>query len=302
MSLYENMKGLFLKAERELEKDERIMLTNAKYFFVFCVFMITAMLVYYSSTGDEFFPFFALGLTAIVFWLHSDKTGKIFMIAAASIGYIHEVLGTMEGWFVYQSGFFFQTPVWLIPGYAAMFWACYNLWKQSRKRYKLKEKNFRLLAVATIALIFILDASLYTFRPLDWAYDIVFIGIILLLFRAPADRHLAYITFLLTAFDELLGYSLGAWQHYMVPGQVSTLNGFVDTTASGFATNFSFTGITASYLLFLWGAIKFAEFVQKGKLPPAKDFMLLGGALAIKTYTWTASSLVIPIVLKSLGL
>ncbi len=286
------MKAPFLELENELDNNERRLLRNAKCFFAFCMLIITSVLIYYSRTSEEFVPLAVLGITAAVFWTHSDKTGKIFMVVAGSIGFIHEVVGGMEGWFVYTSGAVFQTPLWLIPGYAVMFWACYNLWKQGKKKYHVKERNFTLLAISLIALAFILDATVCQFRPTYWAFDIAYLVIVLLLFRLPADRHLALVTWCICAFNEFLGFSLGAWQHYDYAGQVSTLAGHVDITAPA-ATGFSFTGITPSYLLFLWGTLRFAEYVVEKKRPLIRELALLAATIGIKTYTWLSSSILL---------
>lgn len=286
---YDKIKAPFLELEKDLGRNEQVLLRNAKYFLAFCIFMITSVLIYYSSTKDGMVPFFALGITAAVFWTHSDRTGKIFMVAAASIGYVHEVVGGMEGWFVYTSGEVYQTPLWLIFGYAAMYWSCYNLWKVGSKKYKLKERNFLILAACVIAGAFIIDATLLHFRPTYWPVDMISIAAILLLFRKPGERHFALVAWLLTAYDEFLGFSLGAWQHYLYAGQVSTLAGHVDITAPA-ATGFSFTGLTPPYMLFLWGSIRFAEYVQEKKRPIMKDAIICGVAVAAKTYTWLSSS------------
>jgi len=286
------MKRYFLELKKEMSKDEKTLLRNAKYFFAFSIVMIVAMLFYYSQTHDEFLPFVVLGLTSAMFWMHSDKTGKIFMVLAASIGFIHEVIGGMEGWFIYPSGFLFQTPIWLITGYAAMYWACYNLWKQGSKKYKLKEKNFNILAIALIVLVLVADATVASFRSSELAFDLAFMALILYLFRKPSDRHLALITWLLVSFDEVLGFLLGAWQHYSPAGQVSTLLGQVDITAPAL-TGFSFTGITISYLLFLWASLRFAEFIIEKKKPLVKDIIIVLIALLIKAYAWLTTSIIL---------
>jgi len=294
--LYKKIKAPFLELEKELDKEERILLRNARYFFAFCILAIVSVLIYYSRTGEEFLPLLILGIITAVFWTHSDKTGKIFMITAASIGFIHEVIGGMEGWFVYSSGAVFQTPLWLIPGYAVMYWACYNLWKQGKKKYRVKERNFKILVVSLIILTFVLDATIGSFRP-DWPFDFVFIGIILLLFKVRAERHLALVTWAMVAFNEFLGFSLGAWQHYSYAGQVSTLAGPVNIHATGVATGFSFTGITASYLLFLWISLRFVAYVKEKKLPSLREFALLTAALALKAYTWFTTSTILAMLL-----
>lgn len=290
--LYRKIKSRFLELEKDFEKDEEILLRNAKYFFAFSILMITSVLIYYSRTGDEWLPLAALTITAAVFWTHSDKTGKIFMIAAASVGYIHEAIGGMEGWFVYTSGAFFQTPLWLIPGYAAMYWSCYNLWKRGRKKYRVRERNFKILAVAVIALMFILDATVCHFRPRSWPFDMAFIGIIILLFKVRAERHFAFLALALTTFNEFLGFSLGAWQHYLYPGQVSTLAGHVNIAAPA-ATGFSFTGLIPPYLLFLWLSIRFADFVNERRRMTVRETLLLAAALGMKAYTWLTTSAIL---------
>lgn len=313
--IYKKLKAPFLELERDiereervvgrklgeeeralkekLEKDEKILLTRAKYFFVFCVFMIVSVLIYYSGTHDEWLPLIALGITAGVFWTHSDNTGKIFMVAAASIGYAHEVIGGMEGWFVYTSGVFYQTPLWLIPGYAAMYWACYNLWKQGRKKYHVKETNFKILAISLVILSFVLDATVGHFRPTYWPYDLVMVGIILLLFKVRAERHLALVAWCMTTLDEFLGFVLGAWQHYSYAGQVSTLAGHVDITAPGFATGFSFIGLIPPYLLFLWISIRFTDYVRTRRKMLKREMALFAAAIGLKTYTWFTSSTIL---------
>lgn len=287
--IYHKTKEHFLELETELKRDEGILLKNAKYFFAFCAFLIVAIVFYYSQTGEEFLPLILLSATAIIFWTHSDKAGKILMVAAATIGYSHEVIGGMEGWFAYTSGVLFQTPLWLIPGYAAIFWACYNLWKQGRKKYTIKEKNFKILAVSLIILMFVLDATIFNFRPTYWAFDIAVIAVVILLFRIPAHRQLAVITWFLVVLEELLGYLLGAWQHYLYSGQVSTLAGTVDISAPA-ATGFSFVGLIPTYFLFLWGALRLMDYVERKEVPLKREFALIGIALAIKAYTWFASS------------
>jgi len=291
--IYHKIKSHFLEVEKELDLEERKLLRNAKYFFVFSILLIISVLLYYSKTREEFLPLIALGITAAVFWTHSDKRGKVFMVAAASLGFAHEVVGGMEGWFVYTSGIFFQTPLWLIPGYAAMYWACYNLWKHGKNKYKIKERNFTILSVSLIALMFILDATVCNFRPAYWAFDIAVIAIVVLLFRLTADKHLALVTWCMVAFDEFLGFSLCAWQHYSYAGQVSTLAGPVDITAAGFATGFSFTGITPTYLLFLWGSLRLAEFLEGKKRILKREIALIAAAICLKTYTWLTSSIIL---------
>ncbi len=291
MKTYAKVKSKFLKLEKGVGREEKKLLSDAKKFFAFSLFLIVAALLYYSKTGDEVLPFLALFATAVVFWEHSDKTGKILMVAAASIGYIHEVVGGMEGWFVYTSGVFYQTPLWLIPGYAAMYWACYNLWKRGSKKYKIREKNFILFAASLIALFFVLDATALDLRPV-WVLDLCVLALLLMLFRIPGDRHFAFITLCMTAFNELLGVSLGAWQHYLYPGQVSTLAGHVDIFSPA-ATGFSFIGLMPSYIIFLWGSIRFAEYVTERKKPLKREFVILGALLAIKAWSWLSSSTIL---------
>jgi hypothetical protein len=294
--LYHKVKAHFLELEKDFGKEEEILLRNAKYFFVFCMAVMVFTLIYYSQTHEEFLPLIVLSATAIMFWTHSDQTGRIFMIAAASIGFLHEVIGGMEGWFAYPVGVVFQTPLWLIPGYAAIYWSCYNLWKRGRRKYHIKEGNFKLLAVSIIALMFALDLVNSSFRPNFWLFDIAIIGIVILLFKIPAERHLALVTWFLITFEEVIGHSLRVWQHYAIPGQVSTLAGYVDLSGPA-AINFSFVGLLPSYLLFLWISLRFADFVRNRSLPTKRELALVGLALGLKAYTWLTTSRIFGIVI-----
>ncbi len=96
----------------------------------------------------------------------------------------------------------------------------------------------------------------------------------------------------LSLAEEFLGFALGAWQHYLYLGQVSTLAGHVDIAAPA-ATGFSFTGLIPSYILFLWFSIRFVDFVNERRRMTIREILLSAAVLGMKAYTWLTTSVIL---------
>jgi len=261
---YEWTKSHFLTLRKSVSTKEDRLLSDAKRFFIFCMVTILVVLVFFAETKNEFYPTILLGALSYLFWKKSDTTGKVFLISAGAIGYAHEVIGVVNGWFTYAGGFFYGTPLWLIPGYGCIYWSCYNLWLQGKKKYHLKQERFKKLAIVSIALLFILDFFFFKFRP-TYMYDIPFFVLIILLFTIrPGEQHLAYITGFMTLTDEYLGHVLGAWTH----------------------PSFVITALLPSYILFLWGALRVSKFLDGEPLLKRSEVIIASLAILIKIKLW----------------
>lgn len=197
-----------------LKRRKDALLHDAKDFFIFVVSAIIGTLIFYRETEDEFTATLILSLLWIFFWRESDKKGKVFLIFAAVVGYLHELIGVNAGYFTYLGGIFGGVPLWILPGYGAIFWASYNFGKVFEEAYEKKvwfpklTYGFLILTPAIMAIDWLyLDFSL---RPIE---ILVWFAVSLALFKSWSEIRLAYFVALFTVFDEMMGELIGVWSH-----------------------------------------------------------------------------------------
>ncbi|VVB60649.1 Uncharacterised protein [uncultured archaeon] len=236
------MNLLMLKDNLKRSKD--VLLHDSGDFFLFVIAAIISTLIFYRQTRDEFVAMLILSVLWIFFWRESDIKGKVFLVFASVVGYVHELIGVKVEFFTYLGGFFGGVPLWVLPGYGAIFWASYNFFKIFEERYG-KEAWFSkieyLLLGATIALIAIdwtvLDLSQ---KPIE-----IILGLILslLLFGSSKEIRLAYSVALFTVFDEIAGEIIGTWTH----------------------TQFSIFSLMSGYVFLLWMCLTITEILNGTK-------------------------------------
>ncbi|MCK4551257.1 MAG: hypothetical protein KAT91_04840, partial [Candidatus Aenigmarchaeota archaeon] len=120
---------------RNLKKTEDIVLDDAKYFLAFVIVAILSILIFFRQTQDDITATIILVLLWWLFWKRSDLKGKVFLILASIVGYVHEIIGVYFGFFTYLGGFIGGVLLWVLPGYGAIFWASYNFWRVFEKNY-----------------------------------------------------------------------------------------------------------------------------------------------------------------------
>jgi len=234
----------FPAIKRKLAHQKEYFLHDAKDFLLFVITAILGTLIFYRQTEDEITATLILSLLWYFFWKESDLQGKVFLVAASLIGYIHELVGVKAGFFTYLGGFFGGVPLWILPGYGAIFWASYNFWKIFEETYKNSKWFSRIPAAAvgiTVALAAV-DAIFF-----DLLIDPIFItlGLVLalLLFKNLAEVRMAYFVATFTVFDEIAGELIGTWHHPI----------------------FSIFSLMSGYVFFLWIAITIKEMLSGTK-------------------------------------
>lgn len=226
-----------------LKRGKDVLLHDAKDFFIFVVFTIIGTLIFYKQTQDEFTATIIISLLWIFFWSESDKKGKVFLTFAAVVGYVHELIGVDVGYFTYLGGIFGGVPLWILPGYGAIFWASYNFGKVFEEAYEKKSWFPKLTYVFLILTPFIMAA--------DWIYldfsshpisILLWFAISLALFKSWDEIRLAYFVALFTVFDEVMGEIIGVWNH----------------------ASFSLFSLMSGYVFLLWMCLTITE-VLEGK-------------------------------------
>ncbi len=234
----------YLMLKNSLKRSKDILLHDAGDFFLFVIAAIIGTLIFYRQTQDEFTATLILSVLWIFFWRESDIKGKVFLVVASVVGYVHELIGVKVGFFTYLGGFFGGVPLWILPGYGAIFWASYNFFKIFEEKYGKEawfSKIVYVLLGATIALIaidwIILDLSL---KPID-----IILGLVLslLLFGSWKEIRLAYSVALFTVFDEIAGEIIGTWAH----------------------AEFSIFSLMSGYVFLLWMCLTITDILQGTK-------------------------------------
>lgn len=236
--------SVFSKFSKELEHRKNYMLHDASDFLAFVVASIIGVLIFYRQTQDEFTSILILSLLWYFFWRESDMQGKILLVAASAIGYVHELIGVKVGFFTYLDGFFGGVPLWVLPGYGAIFWASYNFWRIFEETYR-NEKWFSKIpyaAAAITALLVAVDSAFFGFllKPLMFSAEII---LSFLLFRSLAEVRLAYFVAAFTVFDEIAGELIGTWHHSI----------------------FSIFSLMSGYVFLLWMSLTIKELLQGTK-------------------------------------
>ncbi|WP_406659802.1 hypothetical protein V7O66_08085 [Methanolobus sp. ZRKC3] len=236
------------------------MLTNVWYFPIFMLVTIFGTLIMYRYTYSENIwvgippsaigswnlwaeipPTIILSTIWLIFWKTSCSKGRIFLVVASVIGYIHEVLGVQHGYFTYLGGVYFGVPIWLLPGYGTIFWSAHNLWKGFEGAFSKKRWFHRMnyLAVLSMVTLFIVDYSIFSL-----SHDIVAIlfkfFIVFMLFKGLAQLRLAYFVAFFTVLTEFTGETLGTWSH----------------------PDFSFFSLMAGYVFLLWVCLTLNDYIK----------------------------------------
>ncbi len=234
----------FLMLKSSLKRSKDALLHDAKDFFIFVISAIIATLIFYRQTQDEFTATLILSLLWLFFWRESDKRGKVFLVSAAVIGYAHELVGVKAGFFAYLGGFFGGVPLWVLPGYGAIFWASYNFAKIFDEKYG-KALWFRKIGY----IFFGVSAALLAIDwfGLDLSLNPVQIGLwfalSLILFKSWNEIRLAYFVGLFTVFDEIAGEIIGTWTH----------------------ATFSIFSLMSGYVFLLWMCLTITEVINGTK-------------------------------------
>ncbi len=235
---------LFHSLSIVLEKKSHLLLNNVWYFAVFMLTVIVGILLFYRHTENEIIPAFILGALWLLFWNNSMLKGRMLLVIASVFGYVHELLGVQHGYFTYLGGAIGGAPIWLIPGYGAIFWSSYNLWKIFQERYSQKPWFHRVnyFIFGTVALLILTDYIMFDLSAQT-------VGILLKLFLALMlfinleGIRLAYFTGFFTVLTEFTGEMLGTWSH----------------------PDFSLISLMAGYVFLLWICITLSDIIKRRK-------------------------------------
>lgn len=227
-----------------IERKSRILLNNVWYFAIFMLTTILGILVFYSHTQNEILPAIVLGSLWLLFWNSSMLKGRMLLLIASVFGYVHELLGVQHGYFTYLGGAIGGAPIWLIPGYGAIFWSSYNLWKIFQDKYSQKQwfHKVNYFIVASAALMLVVDYIVFdlSFQP---AGILLKFSLALMLFGSLDGLRLAYFTGFFTVLTEFTGERLGAWSH----------------------PSFSLFSLMAGYVFLLWICITLSDVTKNRK-------------------------------------
>lgn len=206
--------------------------------------VIVGILVFYRHTENEVIPAVILGVLWLLFWNNSMLKGRILLVIASVFGYVHELLGVQHGYFTYLGGAIGGAPIWLIPGYGAIFWSSYNLWKIFQERYSQKQWFHRVnyFIFATVALLIIADYSMFDMSAQPVGI-LLKLSLALMLFSNLEGIRLAYFTGFFTVLTEFTGEMLGTWNH----------------------PDFSLISLMAGYVFLLWICITLSDAIKRRK-------------------------------------
>lgn len=219
-----------------------LLLTNPLFFAIFMIVIIFSVLIYYRFFKDEFIPFILLGIFWIIFWIHSDNDEYIMLILPSFFGFIHELIGVKHGYFTYLNGIIGGAPLWLIPGYGAIFWSSYHMWNIFYKKYNQKTffKYIIHFIVLTFIILITIDFFLFDLNQNPFMIMLKFF-LVFLLFRNLNNIKLAYFVAFFTVLTELTGEILGTWYH----------------------PTFSVFSLMSGYVFLLWICLTVNKFINK---------------------------------------
>jgi hypothetical protein len=205
--------------------------------------VILGILVFYRHTQNEVIPAIILSVLWLLFWNNSMLKGRMLLVIASVFGYVHELLGVQHGYFTYLGGAIGGAPIWLIPGYGAIFWSSYNLWNIFQERYSQQQWFNRVdyFIVASVALMLVVDYTIFDLSLQPIAILLKF-SLAFMLFSSLDGLRLAYFTGFFTVLTEFTGETLGTWMH----------------------PTFSIFSLMAGYVFLLWICITLSD-VVKGK-------------------------------------
>jgi hypothetical protein len=233
----------FHSLNRAIEKKSQILFNNVWYFAIFMLTVILGILVFYRHTQNEVIPAIILSVLWLLFWNNSMLKGRMLLVIASVFGYVHELLGVQHGYFTYLGGAIGGAPIWLIPGYGAIFWSSYNLWNIFQERYSQQQWFNRVdyFIVASVALMLVVDYTIFDLSLQPIAILLKF-SLAFMLFSSLDGLRLAYFTGFFTVLTEFTGETLGTWMH----------------------PTFSIFSLMAGYVFLLWICITLSD-VVKGK-------------------------------------
>jgi len=229
---------------RTIENKSQALLNNVWYFAAFMLTVIAGILIFYRQTENEVIPALILLSLWLLFWNNSLLKGRMLLVIASVFGYVHEIMGVQHGYFTYLGGAIGGAPIWLIPGYGAIFWSSYNLWKIFQERYSQKQwfNRVNYFIAASMALMLVVDYTLFdlTFNPIG---ILLKFSLAFMLFKSLDGLHLAYFTGFFTVLTEFTGEMLGTWMH----------------------PDFSLFSLMAGYVFLLWICITLSDVVKRRK-------------------------------------
>ncbi|MCK4551050.1 MAG: hypothetical protein KAT91_03785 [Candidatus Aenigmarchaeota archaeon] len=232
------------KFQKSVDKNADAVLNNANNFLIFVIVAILSTLLFFKQTMDNYAATLILLVLWRYFWRRSTLKGKVFLSVASVVGFVHEIIGVYFGWFTYIGGFIYGVPLWILPGYGAIFWASYNFWSVFEKSYAERQwfSNMDKVAAATFIALLAID---YIFLDLSQAFvfTLLKIGFSFLLFRSARGMRLAFFVGLFTVFDEVAGEIIGVWVH----------------------PTFSLLSLMAGYIFLLWVCLTITEMIKGTK-------------------------------------
>jgi hypothetical protein len=224
-----------------IESKSKVLINNIWYFFFFMLFAIIGILLFYRWTVNEVLPLTILSFLWIMFWSNSERKGQILLIIASVFGYFHELLGVIYGYFTYLGGVIGNVPIWILPGYGAIFWSSYNLWHIFELRYSKSQwfpvVNYFIPVSLTILLAF--DFFFFDLAQNPIAIMAKF-SLAFLLFKNFKELRLAYFVGFFTVLTEFSGEILGTWYH----------------------PDFSLLSLMTGYVFLLWICITIADSID----------------------------------------
>ena len=227
-----------------IEDKSRILLNNFLYFFFFMLFAIFGTLIFYIQTRIEIVPFIVLSLLWILFWKNSELKGRIFLVTASAFGYVHELIGVHFEYFTYLGGIIGGVPLWILPGYGAIFWSSHNLWKIFEENYSTRHwfEKVNYFFAASFVLLLAADYALFDLSLNPLAIMVKFL-LAIMLFNTITGLRLAWFVGFFTVLTEFSGETLGAWAH----------------------PDFSFFSLMAGYIFLLWICLTINDLIKKEK-------------------------------------
>ena len=232
------------------EDKSKILLNNPWYFSIFMLFVILGVLINYRWLQLEIIPTIILSALWLLFWKNSELNGKVFLIIASIFGFAHEILGVKYGYFTYLGGVLGGVPIWILPGYGAIFWSSYNLWHVFDQKYSKKwwydlvnyfiPVSFAVMLVVDYVMFDLLHNPVTTLLKFSLAF---------LLFKTFAGLKLAYFVGFFTVLTEFTGEMLGTWTH----------------------PDFSLFSLMSGYIFLLWICLTISDVMRSKRVLTLTD-------------------------------
>jgi hypothetical protein len=214
------------------------------------VSVILGVLINYRWLQLEIIPTIILSVLWLLFWKNSELDGRVFLIIASIFGFAHEILGVKYGYFTYLGGTIEGVPIWILPGYGAIFWSSYNLWKVFDKKYSKRWWYDRVnyFIPASFAVMLVVDYIMFDLlhNPI---ITLLKFTLVFLLFKTFAGLKLAYFVGFFTVLTEFTGEMLGTWTH----------------------PDFSLFSLMPGYIFLLWICLTISDILQSKRVLTLTD-------------------------------